>query len=517
MKKTPAPQAATLKIGWATRDVSTDKPVDIPGQFHIRVSQGVLDPITATALVVENGEDVLIFVSADFVSISPYLVTEVRDRVAALNPAIPVAKIIFNATHTHEGAGYYKAAIAGMASPGQVPHDGIAIADPDVYRAFLAEQMASAVCEAYDRRQGGGVAYGYGFAVVGHSRREIYFDDVSKRPGVVARPGMMVDGHAKMYGPTSDDKFSHYEAGCDPFINLLYTFDAAGKLTGAIINVPCPSQCSEQLQQLSADYWNDVRLAIRERHGDIFILPQCAAGGDLAPRIQHYYGAQKRRFALKYGGAGDGRDLHLWQRRDIAERIAAAFDEVLGWAGKDIRTALPIQHGVEAIELSRRAITDEEAAIQQQLLAELNAEPFKTGGTPAECLQYNSTLVARRNRCKHVLQRFEEQKTRPTCAMELHVARLGDIAFATNPFELYMDYMHRIQARSPFQQTFVIQLTGNPLGVAGYLATERGEWGGGYSASLYCNQISFKGGQELVENTVLRLKEFAGKIPCGAC
>jgi len=32
--------------------------------------------------------------------------------------------------------------------------------------------------------------------------------------------------------------------------------------------------------------------------------------------------------------------------------------------------------------------------------------------------------------------------------MELHVVCLGDIAFTTNRFELYMDYMHRIQARS---------------------------------------------------------------------
>jgi len=27
-----------------------------------------------------------------------------------------------------------------------------------------------------------------------------------------------------MYGNTNDEQFSHYEAGADPFINLLYTF-----------------------------------------------------------------------------------------------------------------------------------------------------------------------------------------------------------------------------------------------------------------------------------------------------
>lgn len=47
-----------LKIGWAQVDITPDKPVLIAGQFHARVSEGVLDPITATILVWESGADV---------------------------------------------------------------------------------------------------------------------------------------------------------------------------------------------------------------------------------------------------------------------------------------------------------------------------------------------------------------------------------------------------------------------------------------------------------------------------
>ena len=62
--------------------------------------------------------------------------------------------------------------------------------------------------------------------------------------------------------------------------------------------------------------------------------------------------------------------------------------------------------------------------------------------------------------------------------MELHVIRIGDMAFASNRFELYMDFMHRIQARSPFVQTFVVQFAAVPGPDGGtYLATERGAWG----------------------------------------
>ena len=67
--------------------------------------------------------------------------------------------------------------------------------------------------------------YGYGYAVVAHSRRVIYFDDVSKRPDAKDKSGLAVDGHGVMYGNTDDPNFSHYEAGSDAFVNLMFTFD----------------------------------------------------------------------------------------------------------------------------------------------------------------------------------------------------------------------------------------------------------------------------------------------------
>jgi hypothetical protein len=245
-------------------------------------------------------------------------------------------------------------------------------------------------------------------------------------------------------------------------------------------------------------------VALRRNHGDIFLLPQCAAAGDLAPRLLHYRKAQERRFRLKYGG---DTPCDMNERRDIAERIAVAFDEALAWASQDIQTGLPLEHTVKTVQLERRWITDDEAAQEEQHLKELSTVEFAQDGSPAERLKHDSELIARRNRCKRVLRRYALQQTEPRFPMELHVLRIGDVAFATNSFELYIDYMHRIQARSPFAQTFVVQLVGNPDDHGGYLCTERGAWGKGYSASLYCNQVSPKGGQELVEETLSLLNE----------
>ena len=149
----------------------------------------------------------------------------------------------------------------------------------------------------------------------------------------------------------------------------------------------------------------------------------------------------------------------------------------------------------------------------REMLKVYENTPFKTDGTPVENLTFNSRLIASRNRCRGIIKKFEDYQKCPTIPMELHTVSFGDeFAFATNRFELYMDYMHRIQARSPFPQTFIIQLTGVPGAEGGsYLATERGVCGRGYSASKYCNVCSPKGGQELVENTLRMLNDLKEK------
>ena len=504
-----------LKIGWATRDVSTDKPVPITGQAYIRVNEGVLDPTTSTALVLDDGQDCVIFVSLDIVAVRCGLLDEVRAKVKAKKPEIPVEKILMNATHTHTGPSHYhlKGLLTAGPEPENQPDINYDIADPDEFRAWLGDVMTDMIIEAWDKRAPGAAAYGYGYAVVAHSRRVCYFDDTSKRgPKKSKTDTFGVNGTAIMYGNTNDDNFSHYEAGADHFINLFYTFDAEGKLTGAIINVPCPSQNTEGMWQLSADYWHDVRVAIKERFGDIFILPQCASAGDLSPRILHYKQAQSRRFALKYGvdaeAANRSNEIELAARKDIAERIADAFGEVLSWAKKDLRTEMKISHKVSTVNLSEYVITDEDYAYCKEGLEESMKVPFVYTDDHKADLIANTRILSNRKRFQGIIKRYEKQKTNKTHPMEMHVLRVGDIAFASNQFELYMDFQHRMQARSPFEQTFVVQLSAQPGEEAGsYLCTERALAGRGYSAIMFSIRVSPQGGQELVEETVKQLKE----------
>ena len=520
-----------IKIGWAKRSIAPEKGASpITGQFYLRVSQGVYTPVLTHALVLENGDDAVIFLSADMVCISSQILMELKDTLSKENPEIPVEKIIANATHTHAGP----SDMAGGKNPDGKPSYPLEIDFLSSFevRAYIVRQMADAILEAWSKREAGSVAYGYGFAVTGHSRRTIYLDDIGLRQA--GKPGLCVNGHGKMYGNTNDEMFDCYEAGTDAFINLLYTFDKDGKLTGAIVNVPCPSQTGEHAWMLHASFWHKVREKLYAKYGEIGVLSQAAAAGDLSPRQLHYRAAEHRRYRLKYAdkiaeyiknpmvypeGFFEGKeqkdidaailnDAIEWMRaEDISNRIVAAFDEVLSWAAQEKFSEPELRHEVKTVQLARRKFTSEIAAEEAQNYETVMKEEFVTEGNKIHNLISNSRLNAQRSRCKGVADRYAIQEKEPFFTADIHAVRIGNVAFASNHFELFIDFMHRIQARSPFEQTFIVQLASSIYGHGGYLATARATANKGYSASPYCNRVSAEGGQQLVNETLAMLED----------
>ena len=157
-----------IKIGWGRREFSTNEPVMIPGQMHMRISKGIMDPLYVTALCVE-GEQAVIFVSADIIAISQTMLELTQEMLAKQRPDIPWESVIFNATHTHASVVLYETVTE---SP-----DGKKIFPGMLMAEHFSRMAVEAICEAWDSRKEGGIGYGYGYAVVGHSRRVVYFKE----------------------------------------------------------------------------------------------------------------------------------------------------------------------------------------------------------------------------------------------------------------------------------------------------------------------------------------------------
>jgi hypothetical protein len=88
-----------------------------------------------------------------------------------------------------------------------------------------------------------------------------------------------------MYGNTDTPTFSHIEGSSDYSVGIMAIYNEEKVLTGLVVNVPCPSQVSENNWEIDADYWHETRNELRKRFGeDLFILPQCSAAGGQSPR-----------------------------------------------------------------------------------------------------------------------------------------------------------------------------------------------------------------------------------------
>ena len=493
--------AAPLKIGWAIADVSTDKPVFMVGLDRRRNSQGLRDPITTTALVIDNGEDFVVFNSWDTCVVNPRCAARIRAEVAKRIPGSKTEKIIFNAIHTHTG-----------------PAVEEWFRDPlsNWYRDMFIAKTAGAIVDAWNNRKPGKIGFGYDFAVTCFSRRTVYLDDLSKRPRAKGQkfsfwrdlPGIQVDKYARVHGNSNDPMFSHMEAAPDPFVNFLFTYDMNDKLTGMIFNIAFPTQVSLPDNMLSSDCWSDIRRELKKEFGDgVYVLPQCAAAGDLTYKRPYYDKATARKNRLRYGRkeAFPGE----FERKRCTEQMMAALYRTLPWASKALYSDLPLRHIKTTLKLPRCYASPEHIEEGKTLLAkleEMEKNPPWDQNNPRTVKIAKDYVATARRRITKMLALNDDIKKKPFWDMEFHVLRIGEVAFVSEQYELYTDYGQRIQARSPFTQTFTIQLS---IGGFGYLATARSFKNAGYQSHPInnFNAPSPEGGQQMVDEAVRLLYE----------
>jgi hypothetical protein len=478
-----SPLTAALKIGWAQADITPPEPVIIAGQFHARVSEGVIDPITATVLALEGDVDHVVFVSCDVVSIPDALRDAVRGKLRGAVGLDP-RKVILHATHSHTAPLYDGGRI--------VPGLELRTMETAALVAFTSDLIAQAVTRAWAERKPGGIAYGMSQAVVGRNRRSV---DRS--------------GKSTMYGDVARADFSHIEGFEDHDVSFLATYDPEGALTGLVVNVACPAQADESLFSLTADFWHDTRLELRRRHGaKLFVAAQCSTAGDIAPHFvrnsSYDHRASKRMLDLKKRSV----------RAEIAHRIANAADEVLPVIKGTVERSPKLLHRVETLALPMNKLTEADIADARKEAGlwrgRYETEKAKIDAQPAAARagRWYVAVTGAYGRMRwneRVLERFDAQKNGPQSqTIEIHVLRIGDVAVATNPFEYYLDYGIQIKARSPAPQTFLVQLAG----AGTYVPSPRSTLGGGYGSLPASNPVGAEGGGVLRDRTVELLREY---------
>jgi hypothetical protein len=314
-----------------------------------------------------------------------------------------------------------------------------------------------------------------------------------------------------MYGATGRPDFIGMEGPTDSGVNMLFCWDPEENLSGIIINVPCPAQVTEAKYFVSADYWHVVREQLEEEFSkEIPVLAQCGAAGDLSPRDLPR-------------GYKDG-EPNMWDisgMQALGERVAQAVIGAYPKAKENRQTKVAFRHKVNHISIPKRKISKQEyeqaVAVSKKIhsrepddpdspdtawnrfLQEIKENEKRKDYGPWDNKKSDYGIVKKKD---VLIEQYEQQGPNDIYEMELHILRIGDVAIASNSFELFVNYGFRIMGRSRARQTFLVQLSCESKG---YLPTRPALQGGGYSAMA--NEVGPKGGQVLVEETVSAINE----------
>ena len=497
-----------IKIGWSEINITPEKKISLSGQFAERISQYVEKPLTATAMAIESNDEHVIMVSCDLAGVSWGLVTDIRERLIEMGADFDVNKIILSAIHTHTGPGYgesqrsdtqgigviggLKTLLQQYLSPGQEYTEkekvsqNSEIATPKEIYDLLVDRISTVIMRAWENRKVGAFSNAFGRAPVGMCRRAAYSDDT-----------------AQMWGDTNTAVFTSLEGGSDTGIELLYVFDENKVLTGIVINLACPAQCVQHRHFVSPDFWGEVKMLLRKRFGEeLFILPQCSAAGDQCPvdlvRWVEPESDLNDPNCLRNNPPKRKADPSMFDLsgmkltgRRIANEVILVYEDGLDEMQNDV----DLEHRVINMHLPirRASLTDLKNA--ERGIKEYLRE--KTGD-----IDYNDVANMQIN--LGVIKRFKLQEHMNTLEAEIHIIRLGSVSFATNPFELFLDYGNQIKARAACEQTFLVQLAN---GLEGYLPTEKAEKNGHYSAFIASGQVGHIGGDMIVRETLQNIRD----------
>jgi neutral ceramidase len=244
------PNAGSLRAGAAVADITPPVGISLAGSLTGRASTSILDPLHASAVVVESGGTRIAWVLLDLVAFGND--DAARARAAAAKAAgIPPENICISCTHTHSAP----CTLTIFQSEREA-----------AYIETVIHRVGDVVRQASERLQPARAAWANGWEPRAGFNRRYHMKDgtVKMNPGVgnpnIVRPA----------GPT------------DPQIPMLMIETAAGRPLALVANFSLHYIGDHDGRAISADYYGVFAGLMRERKGAEFVaLLTHGASGDI--------------------------------------------------------------------------------------------------------------------------------------------------------------------------------------------------------------------------------------------
>lgn len=433
-----------LQAGAAAQDICPARPMSLFGYPHTeRVSIGVHDPISASAVYLASETSAAVLISLELLFLSPPHVRAIRRQVAE-RLEIEESGVFISCTHTHSAPVSIK--LLGWKDDPTIP-------GPD--REYLNEVTEKTVQAA----------------------------QAAKEAAVDAELAWTTADATSVGGNRLDA-----DGVTDPEVGILAVRRASDQqmIAVSITYGMHPTVMHEDSKLISADFPFYTAELLRQQYGsDVTVLYQMAPSGNQSPR--YYVTGQTFDEAERLG-----RKLGEAVHQSISQFGESAF-----------RSDVEIQSELCEVELPRRRLPD--LAEAEQILADYHAnyERLKAEGGPRPAIRTAECAIFGAEGTRALA---EAQKGGQIDAIldsyaphEVQVIQIGNAHLVGFPGEMFTEFALEVKRRTKAKGlVFVVSLVNGEL--QGYLVTPEAAAEGGYEAtnSLFAPE----GGMILVNKAV---------------
>lgn len=227
-----------MKCGFFELDITPPLGSIIPGAFHARYANEIMDPLYVRSMVVRAGEFGLAVASVDACGITLDMTQRIRDRVCSMIPMQP-EQIMVMATHCHGG--------------GPTLNWGEQVVRGERYIDMLVEKTADSIVTAYQRAEDAEMLLGKE-VLEGFSFIRVY---------------RMKDGSLKTNPGRQNPNVLEPTTTVDPDVTVLAA-RVNGIYTGALINYANHPAIVADLR-ISGDYISELSAQLKKIYGSHFV------------------------------------------------------------------------------------------------------------------------------------------------------------------------------------------------------------------------------------------------------
>ncbi len=448
-----SPLHAALRAGAFAADITPREwPVRLIGNFGLTLAHKAADPLHARALVLDDGKTKIAIVVVDSCYFPRALLDAAKSR-AEKATGIKTSHMLVSATHTHSAPPSRKE--RGSVSGTSDPPSAAEIA----YVDLLEQQIAQSVIEANKRLQPAEIGWG-----VRQEPEELNNRRWWMTPGSIPpNPFGETSDKVRMNPPAGSKDLIKPAGPIDPGFSVVCVRTKAGKPLAVLANYSLHYVGGVPSNQVSADYFGEFAKQIGER---------LEAGPEFVG-------------SLSNGTSGDVNNINFRTPRPRSEtyeriRIVAGklADSALAvYKQAKYSSAVPLRMEERELPIKFRKPTPAELERARQFLAEPNEKKLPQRAKPYA--EFVLTL-----------------NEKPEFAdVKLQTIRVGNLAIASIPCEVFTETGLEIKSKSPFATTFTIELAN---GHYGYMPTPEQHELGGYETWMGTNQLEKDASRKMV-------------------